>query len=426
MRRLLVLAALGAALITPAAAQAASTTVEGESLTATPSNSVQVRTDATASNGQILAILGNGSSQSTVTLPASGTLSMRVADRTCTGGPHMVVYSDSTVLVDTILNYADFAYQTLTFNVDVPAGSHVVKVTFDNDLANQTCDRNIYLDKLTFSGPDSCTKRTTWDAGAADGTDSHGESKYIYTPPSDSSICVTQTADATSRGNATPNAYVPSDTELTAFRAALDDHGATPTGAMYYPGTYVTGRNNLGLHPSTDDLIEFYAKKWGIPEDWLRAEYVQESDWRQGSGTCTTTSPQPYGCGDLRTETSSDWTWYHNAWANYCPTSTQCWESIGITQIKARPNGSSGAGTDPLRRLSTSFNIDYQASVVRFEYDNPQGKRGAWGDNTQYSAHDEWGSIGAWFSPYTFNNSSALSYISAVQTHLTNQDWTGY
>ena len=33
---------------------------------------------------------------------------------------------------------------------------------------------------------------------------------------------------------------------------------------------YVDGRDGL-LRPSTDDLIQWAAHKWGIPENWLRA-----------------------------------------------------------------------------------------------------------------------------------------------------------
>ena len=253
------------------------------------------------------------------------------------------------------------------------------------------------------------TKQTAWVNGAQTATN-----QYLYKPPADSSLCVTQTAEQTSRGNSVANSYVPSDAQLAAFRATADINGETPTQSMYYPGTYVTGRHSLGTMPSTDDLIEFYAKKWGIPEDNLRAQYVQESDWKQGAR------------GDSRSESASDWTWYNNAGGSfYCYTSTQCYESIGISQIKSRPNGSSGAGTESLRRLSTAFNIDYQASVVRFSYDNPGGRRSSWGD-ASYAPLQGWDAQCAWFSPYPYSNSSSDSYCAGVQSHLAAREWLSY
>jgi hypothetical protein len=140
---------------------------------------------------------------------------------------------------------------------------------------------------------------------------------------------------------------------------------------------------------------------------------VHESGWKQSAQ------------GDIRTESFADWSWYNNAFSGYCSTSTQCYESIGITQIKDRPNGSSRSGTDPLRRLSTAFNMDYQASVVRFSYDNPGGRRSGWGDSS-YAPLQGWDSQCAWFSPYPFSNASSDSYCAGVQQDLAGRDWLTY
>lgn len=254
------------------------------------------------------------------------------------------------------------------------------------------------------------TKQTAWVDGVQTATN-----QYLYTPKVDSAICVTKTAEQTSRGNGARNSYVPSDSQLASARAALDRNGDTMEQSSYYT-KYVTGRSNLGVLPTTDDLIEFYAKKWGIPEDHLRAQYVQESDWRQSAK------------GDLRTENATDWAWYNSAGAGYCPNSTQCYESVGITQVKSNRPGSTcinACGAEPLRWLSTGYNIDYMAAIARFEYDNPGGLRSSWGDST-YRPLQGWDSLCAWFSSYPFSNSSADSYCAGVQTHLANRDWLGY
>ncbi|MDP9346292.1 MAG: hypothetical protein M3P44_11310 [Actinomycetota bacterium] len=253
----------------------------------------------------------------------------------------------------------------------------------------------------TTAAPSGCGAQTTWAPSTQTASD-----QYLYTPMSDSdaAACVSHVNEPVA-GNVLFNAYVPSDSELSAFYSAPDDHGQTPRQAMWYP-QYVTGRPGL-TNPSTDDLIQWGAHKWGIPEDWLRAQYTQESDWNM------------LQLGDLRSETAACSPPFP-AQAQVPPSSA--YESMGITQVKWTCDHNSGAGTEPLRWKSTAFNIDYQASTIRFEYDNPYGDRSSWGDSS-YQPQQQWPSVCAWFSSYPFNNSSARSYCSSVQTHLTARDW---
>jgi hypothetical protein len=233
---------------------------------------------------------------------------------------------------------------------------------------------------------------------------------YLYTPLSDSAAatCVAHVGEAVP-GNAAANMYAPTDPELAAFHATLDNNGKTPDNEWWYP-RYVTGRPGL-TSPSTDDLIQWASHKWGIPEDWLRAQAVQESDWQQGA------------LGDLRSENSADWQAYHDANPAYCPNSTQCYESVGLMQIKWQPAPrDEGAGTEPLRWKSTAFNLDYTAATERFYHDNPNGWRAVWGD-ASYRPLDDWLSVCAHFSPYPWGNSGQLSYCSSVQSHLAARDW---
>ena len=248
----------------------------------------------------------------------------------------------------------------------------------------------------------SCGKQTDWVAPQVQ----QSPTSYLYTPMNDAAAaaCVTDMPESVS-ANAAANAYVPSDSELQTFRSALSPNKLTPEGEEWYP-RYVTGRPGIAT-PSTDELIQWAAHKWGIPEDWLRAQYTQESDWRQSAQ------------GDLRTEPSA---WWGQFPSSSCPTSTQCYESLGITQVKWHPDGSEGAGTEPLRWKSTAFNIDYQASIIRFEYDNPYGKRSSWGD-AAYHPLDQWLALSAWFSCYPYGNAAQLDYMSGVQKHLAARDW---
>jgi hypothetical protein len=195
--------------------------------------------------------------------------------------------------------------------------------------------------------------------------------------------------------NVGANDYVPAPAQLQSFHAAGDS--ANPL------NRYVDGLDGLS-NPSTDDLIQWGARKWGIPDDWLRAEYVQESGWHQHFSSD-------------RAKVSAEW------WALYPPEAKlpgdEVNESMGITQIKWRPDNSVGPGTEPLRWLSTAFNIDYQAAAIRYYYDGYCTWCGA-----GYSAGQQWNSIGAWFSPYPWANSGAQSYIHSVQGYLATKPWT--
>jgi len=73
------------------------------------------------------------------------------------------------------------------------------------------------------------------------------------------------------------NHYRASPTELTSFLTSERfATGQLPAEANPY-AAYVTG----GFVGTTDEIIQWGAAKWGIPVDWVRAQYVKESWWNQ-------------------------------------------------------------------------------------------------------------------------------------------------
>ncbi len=73
--------------------------------------------------------------------------------------------------------------------------------------------------------------------------------------------------------------------------------GAFNTGSVVFNSTSVTnGNHQIG---TTDEIIQWAACKWGLPDNFLRAEAYTESTWFQydtyPSGRCVTY----YGCGDF-------------------------------------------------------------------------------------------------------------------------------
>ena len=141
---------------------------------------------------------------------------------------------------------------------------------------------------------------------------------------------------------AAANYYMPSSAEVQRFHHAVTStHQSVLRFNPYF--VYVDGRDGL-RRPSTDELIQWAAHKWGIPEDWLRAEFVQESYWNQ------------WQLGD---ETSVSSRWYHlYPPQSRVPGSGNVYESLGITQVKWAPNGSVGPCSEPQRWKTTAFNLD--------------------------------------------------------------------
>jgi hypothetical protein len=203
-----------------------------------------------------------------------------------------------------------------------------------------------------------------------------------------------------------PNDYVPAARQLAQFHRARTSAGQTNLQFNPYY-RYVDGRDGL-RRPTTDELIQWAAHKWGIPENWLRAEYVHESYWNQ------------FMLGDATPVNGRDYRRYPSQ--SRIPGGSTAYQSLGITQVRWATDGSLHPGTEPLRWQSTAFNMDYQAATLRFYYDNPQRTRTAWNDRS-YRPCQKWNSLGGWFSPYPWGNAGQKTYVRAVQQILGQRSW---
>jgi autotransporter family porin len=141
---------------------------------------------------------------------------------------------------------------------------------------------------------------------------------------------------------------------------------------------------------TTDRILQWGACKWGIDEDIVRAQAVQESYWRQSTlGDCRgTTQPGSNGC-----------------------------QSVGILQVKGADIPPTHPGTWPFAYESTAFNVDYTLAVLRACF---EGKE-TWLSN-RYHAGDIWGCVGRWYSGDWYLSSG--TYIAEVKNILTNKEWT--
>jgi hypothetical protein len=204
--------------------------------------------------------------------------------------------------------------------------------------------------------------------------------------------------------NANLNRYVPSRAELAAFRSARDDQGLRTTRVNPLL-RHVTGRSRL-RKPSTDDLIQWASHKWRIPTDWIRAQMMKESTWRQSD------------LGDRET-VPARWYGLYPPQARVAGTS-DVYQSMGLSQIKWRPDGSQGAGTEPLRWKSTAFSLDYYGAWIRYFYDGLCNWCGS-----GYKGGQAWSSIGAWFQPDPWANPDAREYVRDVREALAERSWPG-
>jgi hypothetical protein len=281
------------------------------------------------------------------------------------------------------------------------------RITVHNAVKPQPAKHELHLAKpaATTTPPPASAPATPPDTTALSDAWRAAGSNGIFTPLSDATAATAVVAAPETRPtNAAANQDVPTSAQLQAFRSALDPWGRTPVQANPYYA-YVTG----DFTGSTDEIIQWAAAKWGVPVDWLRAEYMHESRWCDSQ------------LGDLATVTPTVYSEYPPQ--ARVPGTDEVYESMGISQVKWIPDGSVGAGTEPLRWESTAFNVDYQAANVRFYYDDPNGVRASWRDPS-YQAGQAWNSIGGWYNPYPWGNSGQLSYVQQVQQQLVNRTWT--
>jgi hypothetical protein len=209
-------------------------------------------------------------------------------------------------------------------------------------------------------------------------------------------------------GNEAVNNYVPTAAQLSAFYAAM------PKGLNDPLRKYVTGNSHL-TNPSTDDLIQWTAHKWGIPEDWIRAEAVLESHWTQ------TPVKVGYGLGDQKVVSGADYAKYPKS-ADVPGKPLTVYQSMGIMQSKWLANQPTAiaAGTEPLRWESTAFNLDWYGHYVRWLYDGYTTGI-SWIPNI--SKGNKWQSIGGWFGGGG-GSVATRAYIASVRKILVSKPWT--
>ncbi len=184
---------------------------------------------------------------------------------------------------------------------------------------------------------------------------------------------------------------------------------------------------------TTDEIFQWGACKWGLPDDLLRAIAVRESTWYQyetyPSGRCVPN----FGCGDTFKKTSSTsrafcaalarrgYDYQRDLGPGNCP------KTFSIVGVMSWQDPQWGAwpedqnGTFPFNRDSTAFAVDYLASQLRGCYEGWE----SWLDGTgkgRYAVGDLWGCVGAWYAG-DWHSDAADGYISRVRHELDTRPW---
>src|SRR5256714_4218243 len=188
---------------------------------------------------------------------------------------------------------------------------------------------------------------------------SHAATVYYPTLPPGSSL----PSDADCAAQVIRNSWEPRSDNYSANHTTFPNYQVQPTSN---PETIYVNRVTGNFTGTTDEIFQWASCKWGIELNWIRAQAVVESDWRQSTlGDC---NGSPYlelnGC-----------------------------QSLGILQIKGANQPPDYPGTYPYALQSTAFNVDYAMAVRHACFDG----KVTWLGNG-YKAGDLLGCMGEWFS----------------------------
>jgi hypothetical protein len=182
---------------------------------------------------------------------------------------------------------------------------------------------------------------------------------------------------------------------------------------------------------TTDEIFQWAACKWGLPDNLLRAIAVRESTWYQYAVYRSGRPVLDWGMGDMMKPNTPGATTYCNGLARYgrdyqkdfgpgiCP---QTFSIAGVMSWQAPSWGrmpGNQNGTFPFNRDSTAFAVDYLASQLRGCYNGWE----YWlKDSGHYAKGDIWGCVGAWYAG-DWHSSDANGYLHRVRTELNNRTW---
>jgi endoglucanase len=208
------------------------------------------------SNGYVSTSASIAAGQTTITVNAKGSVGAGV-------WPHMVVSLDGTSIGSTFVSAA--SWTDYVFPVTAAVGAHQLRLTFDNDYASTTEDRNLYVAKVTMgcgtspAAPPAAPVSTCSDGvknGTETGVDCGGSCPACAPPPPPACTGATfQAASMThSTGGAAPggwnvwsNGYIAANNTFVAGPTTITVHAMGSVGAGVWPHMVVSvGGTDIG------------------------------------------------------------------------------------------------------------------------------------------------------------------------------------
>jgi hypothetical protein len=165
-----------------------------------------------------------------------------------------------------------------------------------------------------------------------------------------------------------------------------------------------TARVDGNFVGTTDEIIQWAACKWGVDEDYVRAQIVTESYWDQVNslGDWGTTAANCEPRFPLGT----------NGRTGQCP------ESFGLGQTRY-----------PFMRTafpraydSSAYNLDVTYAIWRSCFEGTENWLNTVERGRVYGAGDMLGCMGRWFAGRWYTQ-PALDYMAVVQGHVTGRTW---
>lgn len=199
---------------------------------------------------------------------------------------------------------------------------------------------------------------------------------------------------------------------------------------------------------TTDELIQWAAVKWGLPDEVLRGQCVRESTWYSTPTYANGFPVYNWGCGDMSNGQDGIDAFgagianisggpdyrilgtYHVGGVARTFDADHVPETFGICGVKSWQAPAWGQmtgnqnGTFPFNRDSISFALDYMAAVHRAiiegwaTYLTDQWPNGIT-DDAKFL-----GAVGAWFSGGDWMDGDAQTYLGLVQDEIDAQTWT--
>jgi hypothetical protein len=181
-------------------------------------------------------------------------------------------------------------------------------------------------------------------------------------------------------------------------------------------GQQIWARIDGDFTGTTDEIIQWAAAKWGLPDELVRADAVEESYWYQGlkDGEGRPKLGRGYGdpgsCGGLGSPAPS-------GYRRNGPS------SFGLLQDKwcsFKDPDAPGYGGWPWIEKSTAYSVDLYAGVIRGCLEGFDTWLGP-----AYRAGDIWGCLGRWFSGGWYSP-PARTYIDLVKAQLATKAWLNW